>query len=307
MITHIQDPNSDKIIVFIHGLGGSKFTWYNFIKYLNEKWTLDIGFLLRYFTYYRIFFDKSKLLEKNNNETFHKLINYSFTIFEVLYFFLKVFWSKRNVYNVEELEKYINKNCQNSNNVIIVAHSMGGLIARQFLINCRKKQIDIKKFKMLMTYATPHKGSYLADRFTISRIKYISFVYKKISYYLNYRISPQLGDLASLNEFITKIEQDWTSYNLNSNILFFRVVANKDYLVRPDSAMQSDEEVELIRAYDYSHSGIINPKKKISSFEPIDLFFDLLTNIEYEDDYFEELGSETEINYNDDSEDIDAY
>ena len=305
MISHIKDSDSDKVIVFIHGLGGSKFTWYNFINYFNEKWTTDTSFLLKYFTYYRVFFDKSKLLNKLNNKFLIKLINGTFLIFEFLYFFAKIFWSKRNISNAEELEKYIKKNCIESNNIILVAHSMGGLIARQFLINCRKNQIDIKNVKMLITYATPHQGSHIANHFTVNRIKYISFIYKKLSYFFNYRISPQLGDLALLNEFIQKIELEWTNYNLTSNIVFFRVVAEKDYLVRPESAMQSDNEIELVRSFKYSHSGIINPKNNTNSFEPIDVFFELLTKIEYDGDHYEEL--DYEINYDSDFEDYESY
>ena len=75
MITHIKDPDSDKIIVFIHGLGGSKFTWYNFANYFNKKWSSKYGFLLGYFTYYRTFINKDFLTSKFKKQWISKLIN----------------------------------------------------------------------------------------------------------------------------------------------------------------------------------------------------------------------------------------
>jgi len=307
MITHIKDPDSDKIIVFIHGLGGSKFTWYNFTNYFNKKWSGNYGFLLKYFPYYRIFINKEFLTRKFKKQWISKLINTIFLPFEKLYFLIKILWSKRNTHNVELLDNYITKNCKESRNVIIVAHSMGGLIARQFLINCKKSQIDIKKYRMLITYATPHKGSNIADKVTIKRIKIVSYLYTKFSIYFNYRISPQIGDLASLNEFIQDIEADWSRYNVGIGLNFIRVVAKNDFLVKPESAMQNDKEIEFIKEFEYDHGGIINPMNTEVAFEPINYFIEKLNMLEYKDEIYEELIPKIDYYNFEDSENIETY
>jgi triacylglycerol esterase/lipase EstA (alpha/beta hydrolase family) len=184
---------------------------------------------------------------------------------------------------------------------------MGGLIARQYLINCKKNQVDIKKYRMLITYATPHKGSYIADKLTIKRIKLVSYLYTKFSIFFKYRISPQIGDLASLNEFIRDVEADWSRYNVGLGLNFIRVVAKKDLLVKPESAMQNDKEVEFIKEFEYNHTGIINPSKTDLTFEPINYFIERLTMLEYEEEIYEELIPEINYDNFDDSENIETY
>lgn len=305
MITHIKDPNSDKFIVFIHGLGGNSSTWLKFSKYLNKKWNFEFGFLLKYFIYYKNILDKDAILEKAKNKLHRFIIHISLFIPVNIFFVLKMLWSKRNIHNVNLLEKYINENCKDSKNIILVAHSMGGLIARQYLINCRKNKVDTRRFKMLVTYATPHKGSYRANIISIKSFKYFNIIYQKISDFFNYRISPQIGDLATLNDFIQKIDKDWTNYDLERKIIFIRVVAKHDKLVKRESAILHENDVENIFEFDYSHSSLINPKKNIDEFKPIDIFIKTLSEIEFEDEYFEEV--DDEINYNENSEDLESY
>jgi hypothetical protein len=113
MITHIKDPNSDKCIVFIHGLGGGPNTFSKFTIYLNSKWNLDFGVLLHLFGYYRkIFYYKAP-------SWFPSWIT---NIFTNLAFPLKAFWSKRNSHNVILLGDYIKKNCSNFNLSMKIQH-----------------------------------------------------------------------------------------------------------------------------------------------------------------------------------------
>uniref|UniRef100_UPI003A8D3980 lipase family alpha/beta hydrolase n=1 Tax=Mesoflavibacter zeaxanthinifaciens TaxID=393060 RepID=UPI003A8D3980 len=214
----------------------------------------------------------------------------------VMSFLIKALWSKRNTHNTELLSQYIEQNCNNYKNIVLVAHSMGGIIARQYLVECRKNQVDIRKFKMLVTYATPHKGSHIAKFLSIKNIPFINTIYLKISKVFNYRLSPQIGDLSSFSEFIDDLDKDWRDFNIESYIKFLRITANYDSVVKKESAQLHLEDIENVYDYDYSHSSLIKPNKKDTLFPPIDKFIEQLGKIDFEtEDYYEEL--EEEINY----------
>lgn len=304
MITHVKDPNSDKHIVFIHGIAGGKGTWRKFSKYLERKWNYEYGFLLKYFLYYKNILDNETILEKFNSRFLRICLNIALFVPSLFNFLIKVLWSKRNNHNVNLLENYIEINCKESKNIVLVAHSMGGLIARQFLINYRKNNHEISRFKMLITFATPHKGSKVANYISIRSYKSINYFYKKISTFFNYRISPQVGDLNSINDFIQSIDKAWTDFDLERRIVFIRVVAKKDLLVTKESAMLHNNDIENIHPFEYGHSGLINPSLKANEFGPIDVFIESLDKLKFEDDVLEE---ETETDENDDSENVDSY
>lgn len=305
MITHIKDSESDKVLVFIHGLGGSKYTWSRFSEYLNNNWQSELALLIRYFTYYRVFVDK-EAVRYRSNKILCPIIDLTFSVCGILYFPFKAFWSKRNLHNVKLLEKYIEENCEGSRNIILIAHSMGGLIARQFLIDQTKQQNDISKYRLLVTYATPHQGSHWASRFSLlSRLILVRHIYDWISTFFNYRISPQIGDLAKLNRFISELEDEWSIYNISKNVALVRMVATKDFLVREQSAMLNHQDIQNVHYFEYGHSGIINPRMK-KGFRPIDLLIKELGKIKFEEEFFEEL--EEEIDYDfEDSMDTDSY
>ena len=287
MITHINDPNSDKCIVFIHGLGGGANTFAKFCSYLERKWNLDFGLTLLYFTFYKKFISKNIPL----------LINL-FTLYIVpfILFVFKAAWSKRNSHNVNLLKKYIEENCNEFNNIILVSHSMGGLIARQYLVNCKKDNIDIRKIRMLFTFATPHNGSHIARVISlIPKIPIIRIGYNFLSKKLNYRISPQIGDLSNLNIFIKQLNQDWRDFNVERDLQFVRIGGEKDWIVRPNSSNLHNDDLNNVFYYPFGHSGLISPSKRVDIFDPIDKFLEKLNLLEIQEEYFEEL--EEEINY----------
>jgi hypothetical protein len=284
MITHIKDPNTDKCIVFIHGLGGSPNTFKEFSIYLNSKWGFNYGILLFYFTYYKNLFN-SKFL----------------TIIPRFFLFaLKAVWSKRNLDNARKLKVYIDKYCNESDNIVLVAHSMGGLVARQFLVDCKKENIDIRNIRMLCTFATPHNGSHFARKVSLIR-KYnlLKKPYVFLSNKFNYRLSPQIGDISNLSEFLNQLNKDWRDFNVEKELKFIRIGGTKDWLVKIDSSNLHNDDLNNVFYYDYGHSQLISPLKDSTSFNPIDKFIEKLNLLEIQEEYFEEL--EEEINY--DSED----
>lgn len=282
MITHIKDPNSDKCIVFVHGLGGSINTFKSFKEYLNRKWNISYGILIFFFVYYReLLGDKLK-----------------FTIIDKLLFACKALFAKRNLYNAIQLEKYIDSNCADCKDIILVAHSMGGLISRQYLVNCRNNQKDIRKIKMLITYATPHNGSYVANYVSfLGTIPILKQIYNFITRLIKTRIFPQIGDLTSFSTFISNLNKEWTNLGLESKVKFIRVIANYDQVVKPESANLHNRDFGNTYHYDYDHFNIITPPINSVEFPPIDLLLERISLLSFSEEYFDEL--EEEINYDD--------
>jgi triacylglycerol esterase/lipase EstA (alpha/beta hydrolase family) len=284
MITHIKDPNSDRCIVFIHGLGGGPKTFNKFSEYLNSSWKLDYGVLIYCFTYYKNIFN-SKFLSIIPN---------------FIFFFLKAIWSKRNLENSLKLKEYIENNCVEDNNIFLVAHSMGGLVARQYLVDCKKNNIDIRKIRMLCTFATPHNGSAIARKFSIiDKIPLLNKLYKRLSNKLNYRLSPQIGDLSNLSEFLDQLNNDWRDFNIERDLKFIRIGGAKDRLVKEDSFKLHNDDLHNVFYYEYNHSGIISPVKDVKTFDPIDKFIEKLNQIEIEEEYFEEFDEDLDYEEND--------
>ena len=75
-------------------------------------------------------------------------------------------WRKSNSFSAEVIGKHIERivyGYENDIEIIIVAHSMGGLIARYYLESGHfNDRTGFKNVKMLITIATPHKGASIA-------------------------------------------------------------------------------------------------------------------------------------------------
>lgn len=148
--TFIGADDSDSVVLFIHGLGGSYWTWKKFSIHLKTNWEEDDSFFLEYDEYYNV----------------QHWINRVFII-KIL---LKIWYIIKGP-GISELSKHlktvIEEVCDNYENIIIVAHSMGGLVARKYIVNRLNNEKNVGKIKSLITYATPHHGSVLASYFEI--------------------------------------------------------------------------------------------------------------------------------------------
>lgn len=290
MISHIKDPNSDRCIVFIHGLGGGPKTFNKFNNYLKSTWTLNYGVLIYCFTFYKNLFN-SKFLS---------------IIPKFVLFFFKAVWSKRNEENSLKLKEYIENHFEENTNIFLVAHSMGGLVARQYLVDCKKNNIDIRKIRMLCTFATPHNGSHIARKFSIiNKIPLLNKAYKFISKKLNYRLSPQIGDLSNLSEFLEQLNDDWRDFKIERDLKFIRIGGSKDWLVKEDSYGLHSNDLHNIFYYEYNHSGIISPLEDAKDFAPIDKFIEKFNQVEIKEEYFDEL--DEDIDYEEVDFEIESY
>lgn len=231
----IGSQDSDTAVLFIHGLGGNCYTWLNFATHLNENWDGKDSFSLEYDEYYKRWL--------------------SFPIISQMMTVYNIFNGKNIGMLSEHLKSVISENCSEYDNIIIVCHSMGGLIARKFLVDKLKKDKHLGKIKCLITYATPHHGSFIGNVFSI--IFYhplrLLFISKLI----------QIYELSKNSSFIQNLNKDWSDLRVEDKIDFIRVVGMQDWVVRNNSARfkEHDDHVHTIANKD--HFNIIKPLKDI--------------------------------------------
>jgi pimeloyl-ACP methyl ester carboxylesterase len=111
--TQIGEGKPDTVVIFIHGLGGAKSTWFTFAKVLKESWNKDSSFKTDFDQYY-----SSGLLTK-------------IPFLKKFLLFLEITFGPDLNTLGNHLDAAIKQYSDDCDNVIIVAHSMGGLIVRK--------------------------------------------------------------------------------------------------------------------------------------------------------------------------------
>jgi len=229
---YLLSGGSDTAVLFIHGLGGSHKTWNKFSHTLSATWQGEESFSLEYDEYYADSYNIP---------------------------FLSFIYKSITGSNIEDLAKHlksiINTVCKKYKNVILVCHSMGGLIARKFIINELKSEKTLGNIKGLITYATPHHGSKLAN---IAK----AIFHDTTAAMLYLRKFLQIRDLSYNSDFINELNHDWSIFNVNNKLKFLRVVGLADAIVSVESAeLASDRNVFTFA--NKGHFSIIKPHKLI--------------------------------------------
>lgn len=232
MINFIHNTLDKKnLIIFIHGFTGSEEAWKkkdsskSLIDYLTDDKLIWGNFNIALFEYHSellSLFPKSKallnFLIKNKNR-----INLPINELSKL------------------LETKIQYTCADYENIILIGHSMGGLVAKRFILDDLKKNTD-SKVKLYVSLATPHSGTILAN----SGKSLISNV--------------QTKDLAALSESITAMNNEWVqNKNLPKRIYGQGLY---DYIVPKESSVALDAITQNVIYSDDDHFSIIVPKEK---------------------------------------------
>lgn len=232
MINFIHNTLDKKnLIIFIHGFTGSEETWVkkdyskSLIDYLTEDKLIWSNFNIALFEYH------TKLLDifPKAKSTFNFLIKNKTPINLPINELSKLLGSK------------IQYTCANYENIILIGHSMGGLVAKRFILDDLKKNTD-SKVKLYVSLATPHSGSLIAN-FGKSLINNV-----------------QTKDLAALSESITSMNNEWVQ---NTN-LPKRIYGQGMYdeIVTKESSIALDHEIQKVIYSDDDHFSIITPSEK---------------------------------------------
>jgi pimeloyl-ACP methyl ester carboxylesterase len=224
-----NDQSSDCVIIFVNGLGGGRDTWEELSLFLKNNWQLDFTFDLKYYHPYN---DKSKI------HSFIENLNRKTKLGKYLLFLYRVLIGERIENLANGLSSYIEMNCHSYEKILLVGHSMGGLVSRKMIVNELQKSHSVNINK-LITYATPHLGSKIAAFFGITiQIRQMNIFSSK---------------------FLTDLNEDWYELSAQNHVNPTYVIATKDSIVNNVSASGVDKDPHLVYAIGQSHTSLIKP------------------------------------------------
>ena len=227
MIEFVDKRGKDKLVLFMHGFTGGKETWMNsrgesFPELLMQDKEIYDNFDFAYFTYY------TRLISSKTTNILKKLFN-------------KNEKYKKNV-NIETLSYLLGSdirlNCEEYNNIIIVAHSMGGLIAKSYILEEEKK--GTSKVDYFISLAVPHNGSNWA------------ILGQKLK-------NPQVNNLMPLNDSIRMLNEKWIEREKN-DVLY--VVGIFDEIVSENSGIPLKTSIKNIERCENDHTTISKPESR---------------------------------------------
>lgn len=232
MIKLIHENKSSKnLIVFIHGFIGGEQTWIReddtrpfidlILKDVEIEKNYDIG-LFQYHTKLLSFFPKTK-------------------------FVLGLFNNRKNASNlpINEISRLLDSQLKHSypayENIILIGHSMGGLVAKRQILDDIAKNSNTR-IKLYVSLATPHSGSNLA---IVGKTIINNF---------------QLKDLSPLSDSISAMNDEWVKCKQLPKRLYAQ--GSYDTVVPNVSSVSYDRDNQEVIFCDDDHFSIINPDKK---------------------------------------------
>lgn len=232
MINWIKKENKPNVVLFVHGLNGGQETWsydenISFPKMLASDPQLVTSYDIGCFNYYTTFtnkygvskgifsrlFGSMKKLRKNLPIT--ELAELLRTEFEV---------------NLSEYEK-----------VIIIAHSMGGLISKACILG-HLKETQTTAVKGFISLAVPHSGAKIAN--------IGSFISSNV----------QLDNLGVLSDAVDQFSRDWLNATNPPPTKY--IYGSYDLFVDKKSALAIESQKKDSIAVEEDHSSICKPKNE---------------------------------------------
>ncbi|MED3055995.1 hypothetical protein CON42_21855 [Bacillus thuringiensis] len=251
MFRFVSENNRNNLVVFIHGFTGAEETWVNeegksFAEMLLNFEEIQLNYDFAEVIYY------SKIMDFQKTKSASKFIKNLFK--------RSTKAVKKNV-EINELAKFVRSlihyNCESYENIIVIAHSMGGLVAKALVID-EIKNASTKKVKKYISLAVPHSGS--------------NFAVIAGSIFTN----PQVIDLEPLSEAVKSLNEDWLRLQdaLPSSLYIY---GQYDTIVPKTSAVPIGIGDDCIVPCDEDHNSITKPlaadrlcflavKKELESF-----------------------------------------
>jgi hypothetical protein len=144
---------------------------------------------------------------------------------------------------------------QDAQRIVLVCHSLGGLVARRYLVELYKNRIKPRVTDVLL-YGTPNEGAGLA------------YVARNI-----YWFNTQLRQLSRNSEFLNDLNRDWKIFSVSKPLRVLSIIGGRDRVVLEDSArwLWGDGNVKVV--VDASHRDLVKP------IDSNDLRFLILKNV----------------------------
>ena len=180
---------SKLLVLFVHGLGGGSDTWGSFEELIHQDPDLAGKIEIAFFSYPT------------------KLLNFW------------PFWNSLPAQHLADgLRTEINRRYAAYDRILLVTHSLGGVVAKRYVIDTLRRQAPLR-VQGLIFFATPHSGAGLANAVAwLSR---------------NHR---HLKQLRRDSDFLELVTTDWADMRCDSKLTTIYVVAGQDQVVDPASA-----------------------------------------------------------------------
>lgn len=234
MIEFVQKKGHKAIVLFVHGFMGGKETWQNtskryFPEMLLENEEIAESLDFAYFNYF------SELLQKTKPKLHLKLLRAIFPNY--------IDPVKNNV-SVEELGELLASQIRYElrpyKEIIIIAHSMGGLISKSYILNELKESAETQ-VALFISLAVPHAGSEFS---TLGKLLINNI---------------QISDLNPLSDIIKYLNHNWIkTSNVPTSKYFY---GHYDAVVPKNSALPITKVDEGIPC-ECDHSSICKPVTK---------------------------------------------
>jgi pimeloyl-ACP methyl ester carboxylesterase len=205
-----------KVILFVHGLGGCKETWGNFESLIKSDVRID-SYDVEYY-------------------------EYPSAPFRPFVYFQNKYASIQALGN--GLKTFIDHKLENYEEIVLVGHSLGGLVIRQYLYQEYKNNPD-QRIKKIIFYATPQEGSGLAN------------IGNKFS--IGHR---HLKQICKNSEFLEDFNLMWGRIQIEKTYDFRIVVAAEDSVVSELSATANFRHLAPITIVGKGHKSISKPADK---------------------------------------------
>lgn len=230
-----EGKKAKNLVVFIHGLQGNQDTWVNKETNFNMPSTLAAEselkdkFSFALFNYYSSVVTSSMLVKHGKS----LLGNFISGKQRKVQLNLDV----KSIANM--FYTYLQAYAGRYESIVLIGHSMGGLVAKSLIIGHKGTEI-VKKIQLVVSLAVPHNGSTLA---TLGNLLLSN---------------AQLNNLEPLNIEISKLTQDWLdNKDCNPGIIYFQGMYDK--IVPEASAVAFDVNPKDIRYCDDDHISISKP------------------------------------------------
>lgn len=207
----------DRRLIFIHGLGGDEGTWGKIPTFIAEdEW---LGVTCHFFVY----------------PTFFAGLRMSM--------FQKKYQGVQDL--AKSLRTYIQEMHKDADELILVGHSLGGLVIKQYLLDLNIARQE-SKVKQVVLFAVPNNGAELAR------------LCRSLSVWKN----PHLLELMVKSDFIKYLNNSWRQANLEEKLEFKVVVAGNDKIVDVESAEGLFLAKNISQVTGVGHTDICKPKLK---------------------------------------------
>lgn len=235
-IEYIKQKNSKNLLIFIHGFTSDSNTWCNssdkaLPEMLMEEDFIKENFDIAYFNYFTELSDFKKT---------RLGVNLVKTIFG------GKSEAKKNV-GIKSLSDHLKSSidiyCDKYENIILIAHSMGGLVSKSYILE-ELEEYDNTKVKLFISLAVPHKGSGWASMGAQL-----------------FKGNPQVIDLEPLSDFLDKVNNNWIQQKntLPKTIYYY---GQFDEVVLEKNAISFQVEKQLKVACNSDHFNICKPEDK---------------------------------------------